>query len=219
MERLLQNVRDIDQRTKDLVFGYARMFNTDSIIPMEICYICLLFYYCIPEYFVQCGKEMEIISSDENNGKINDIAQIKNKEDRWSWIPIQGNMIINPAKNPNAIIQWTVKINIKFSMIGIHSSYSLHNNDPDYHWYGASNYDDQFRKGDIIKMELNVPKRQLIYYKNDKLSKVAFDNIKLNKKYHLAITAHTVSALVKDNVELIDFDIKGHKSLSFFDDK
>ena len=122
----LQKVGDIDQRTKDLVFGYVRIFNTDSIIPMEICYICLLFYYSIPEYFVQCGKEMEIISSDDNNGQINDLAQIKNDEEPWQWISVHGNMIINPRHNPNAIIQWTIKSNIEFSIIGIHSSF--------FHW-------------------------------------------------------------------------------------
>ena len=68
-------------------------------------------------------------------------------------------------------------------------------------------------------MELNIPKRHLIYYNNDKLSQIAFNNIEMTKKYHLAIKVHTISASAKDNVELIDFNIKGHKSLSFCDDK
>ena len=76
-----------------------------------------------------------------------------------------------------------------------------------------------FRKGDTIKIELNIPKRQLIYYKNDKLSDVEFNNIEISKEYHLAIKVHTMDALAKDNVELIDFDIKGYKSLSFCDQK
>ena len=53
-------------------------------------------------------------------------------------------------------------------MIGIHSSY-LFDKNPDYHWYGAVDERDMFHRGDIIKMELNIPERRLIYYKNDKL--------------------------------------------------
>ena len=93
--RVSQKVKDIDQSTKNLVSGYLRIFNSESIIPIEICYICLLFYYIVPEYFVVYGEGIKIISSDDNNGRIDNIVQMSKKAPWFEWISVKGNVIIN----------------------------------------------------------------------------------------------------------------------------
>ena len=208
-----QHIDTISQRTKDVVFGYIRISsNVDMIIPIEICYICLLFYYLVQEKFIECGDEMEIISSDEENNKINDTAKVKKEVDGWRWIDaIHGNMMINLKLNPEAIAIWTITgNNEKVFGMGIHSSYSIDSKDLVKLPYFASRY---CRRGDIMKMELNIPKLKVIFYKNDEMTKEQDIEI-ADKEYHLVIRLHTFRVKKGDYIRLTDFHIKGDKLLS-----
>ena len=221
----LLKVKEINEQTKNAVFGYIRLSYSQTIIPMEIQYICLLFYYLIPEQFIKCDSGLTTLSSDENAGRINDIAQMEKSEDdatRWIWLLVQGNMIIDSLTNPDIIVEWIIESNVKFCCIGIHSTYSIDAYDAfDYDWYGRDiNVAEEFDRDDTIKMVLNIPQRQLRFYKNGKLSKVVFNDIEVEKKkYHLAIKVHTLQSNDKDTVKLIDFSVKGEKSLSYFSDQ
>ena len=75
--------------------------------------------------------------------------------------------------------------------------------------------DCRYDKGDVIKMQYNVLEQRLRFYKNGKLSKQMVKDIDVSKEYHLIIKIHSLEAKIKDSVDLIDFKIKGNKSLSF----
>ena len=227
----LQLVKEIDERTKNLVYGYIRIYNQPSIaVPMEICYICLLFYYLIPEKFIKCDDGLNIKSSDKGENKEDDIGELQKipllKMGETKWLRVHGNMIIDPILNPNAIISWTIKSKVEFCQIGIHSNYTDEaDDDCDYEWYGQSDEKDSFYQGAEIKLELDIPKRKLIFYKNDMLTKIAFDNIDLNKQYHLVVKLHQYNNNnfakfgPKGEVKLIDFDMKGHEYVAFYHNK
>ena len=223
----LQQVKEIDERSKNLVCGYVRISNPIAIIPMDICYICLLFYYLIPEKFIKASDNLNIKSSDKDNNQEDDVAELQSipasELQGVSWLRVHGNMIIDPTLNPKAIISWTIKSKVEFCQIGIHSNYTdAAQKDCDYEWYGANNEDDYFWKGDEIKLELNIPKEQITYYRNGKLSKVTFENIDLNKKYHLVLKLHQYNnndfqtSGPSGQVQLIDYHVQGHQYLSFY---
>ena len=204
-----KELKEIDQASKDTVYGYIRIFNTETIIPMEICYLCLLFYYFIPEQFLKYGDNIDVSSSDASNGKSNDIANLDMRDsNEWVYAILYGNMIINPIKNPNAIIEWTIKNEIASFVVGIHSTRKI---------LGESRkYVRAFSKGDVIKMELNIPKRELIFLKNDKHRHICRD-IDTSKEYHLWATVCTILSTASDNyVQLMDYQVKGHQCLSFY---
>ena len=213
-----QTTKDIDQRTKDLVFGFIHLSNLQSTIPTEICYLCLLFYYLIPERFVLCGDGLQISSSDENNGKVDDIIKIVIETKSWKWVLAHANMIINPKDNPDIIVEWTIKCDMEFVIIGIHQSY-----DEDYvkyKWYGVGDFNYNFAKGDEIKMVFDATKQKLIFYKNGELSKKEVNNIDISKQYHLLIKVfYDYEEPESGTVQLLDCNVTGGNSLSFHSNK
>ena len=80
---------------------------------MDIYYLCLLFYYLVPEQFIKCGKHIEPLTSYKT--MLNDIARIKCNRYRGNTY-IYGDVNIYPKDNPNAIMEWTIKV---FSYITI----------------------------------------------------------------------------------------------------
>ena len=230
----LQKVKRIDQRSKDLVFGYVHQLNPELIIP-EINYICLLYYYLIAERFILCTEKIKIFSSDENDEPKNDIFEWNNdcQNDDDQWTNIHGNVIINPSENPKAIITWTIKVLSKADtyIIGIHSIYEdsvgYGGDQAGYGWWGSSNTmigtrsnysycKERFTFGDVIKLELNVANKEVTYYKNGEKINFVFENIDISSSYHLLLRV-----LKRDNVpkgQLIDFEIIGHESMSFYDE-
>ena len=93
-------------------------------------------------------------------------------------MPIHGNVITNSKINPNLIAEWNIKNNIQCCVIGIHSTYTLETYfKKDYGWNGAGGHEEYFSSGDTIKMELNIPMKQLKYYKNANLSGVVYNDI------------------------------------------
>ena len=126
--------------------------------------------------------------------------------------------MINAKENPDVVVEWTIKSNIMYSIIGIGDKYTTSGMDSiTYRWYGAGDFgiDCRYDKGDVIKMQLNIPERILRFYKNGVLSNKIVKDINVSKEYHLIIKIHSTDAAIKDSVYLIDFNIKGHKSLSF----
>ena len=210
----VQQLKDIDQRTKDLVLGCIRIFNLRTMIPKEICYLCILFYYLIVDRFVYCGESIEITSSDEKNRKISDIATITDASG-YRWLYVHGNVMINPKENTDVIVEWTIQVNVRYFIIGIDSSY-LNFGDLSYEMYLAPWDDDDFNKGDLIKMEWNISKRQVVFYTNGKLSEKVVNNISMSKEYHLVVKIYTNEAVSGDGVKLIDFNINPQKKVSFY---
>ena len=131
----INKVKLIDQKPKDLMFGYIRKSNEDisyTTTPMMIKYICLLYYYLISEQFVKCDASDFQISSSEKNG-IGDT--IKLKRGYWCTRMAHGNIIINPVMNPNLIATWTLKISEAKCGIGIHSKYDSDQIVAHYGWF------------------------------------------------------------------------------------
>ena len=120
----LKKIKSIDQKTKDLIFGYIRESNESisyTTIPMMINYICLLYYH-LTDRFTKCGVGMEITSSNSNDSNKNDVVQLHNGNFD-DWRNIHGNIIINPRDNPNLIATWVIKMTFDCCIIGIHSGY------------------------------------------------------------------------------------------------
>ena len=114
------------------------------------------------------------------------------------------------------------KTNIPSCSIGIDFTYS--SMDPStisegYYWHGTLDGMDNFRNGDVIAMELNVPKRKVLFYKNYKLSDKVFYDIDISKEYHLVIELDALNARDGDNIQLLDFNVQGRQSLTFYENK
>ena len=227
----LKQVKYIDQGAKDLVFGYARQLPLQMAISVMINYICLLYYYLVPEKFIYSESNMEISSSEESDGTKNDVVRIlKCSADHPSFFNVHGNVIINPKENPNIIATWTIKVGSGQCIIGIHSKYD------DYHSYGkwerSKNYGwsggglilgtntykfdnvDTFGKDDIIRIEMDVGQRTLKFYKNNKITNVMFNDIDIYACYHLMVRINTARA-IGSCFKIIDFDFNKYKCLHF----
>ena len=238
----LKTIKWIDQRNKDLMFGFIREINElYTTIPMMINYICLLYYYLIPEKFIKCSSNLNITSSDSNK---NDVVTICKYSSEWE--NMHGNVIINTENNPNVIATWTVKTNSVCCIIGIHSMYDDENicygddyNDSEsgsnrmspnygwegeggrigtgYTWYGGGGME-KFDDGDnVIKMELNVSKKQLKFYKNGQETKVVFNDIDITTDYHLMIRCYPKQHQINVySFQIMEFTITNNNSISFY---
>ena len=235
---LLNQIKQIDQRTKDVTFGFIRE-STKSIkyttIPMMINYICLLYYYVVFDKFIRCGKSIKIESS---NSKNNNIAT-STPSVSSHYGSIHGNVIINPRRNPQVIATWTIKVNTSHCAIGIHSAYgtnsiSFGSKYINYGWKGdgtimepnAGGWSsgkgwfgyDGFGSGDVIKIELNIAKKQLKFYKNDEETDFEIGHIDLRKNYHLMVELGRKQRFetTYPSLEIIDFDMKNCENLCYY---
>ena len=68
-----------------------------------------------------------------------------------------------------------------------------------------------FEFGDVVKMQLNVPKRKLIFDKGDGL--VSTD-INMHRDYHLVINLTSIK--LNDYVQLLDFNVQGYNTLFLY---
>ena len=208
----LREAKHIDQKTKNLVFGHIRLSNNELNIPMPIYYLCLLYYYLIPDKFIICDDGLNISSSNKNDKEMKDMINIPIRKD--CWMMAHGNMIINTSANPDAIVSWTIQNSIKSFCVGIHNF----NSEGIYFWNREDYEKSRNCKDDLIKMELNVRRKKLSFYKNGKLRKVC-SNL-TDAEYRLAVRVHGWFSLNKGsgNAKLI-CTITGHKSLSFHDNR
>eukprot|EP01084_Bolivina_argentea_P134831 237702_1 len=207
---------NIDEKTKNIVFGFIRLSNPKIIIPVEICGICALFYYIkiIEKFNVSVFNK--ISSSDKENNKIYDIVRIDLSNSSGyekHWATVHADVIIDPKLNPNCIAEWTIKNTFDHCQIGIQKSF-CNNGLIDYKWY-CHDRKGKFGKGDVIKMQLNVPNRTLIFWKNGELSVIKHENIAL-KQYHLTIKFNTKTLSIDhDNVQLMDFNVEQYTEMIF----
>ena len=233
----LQKVKSSNQGRKDLIFGFIRESSKSisyTTIPVMINYICLL-YYIVKDKFIK--TKMEITSSDTNNTEQGDIALLDpSNHQLMRWLTAHGNIIMNPTENPNVIATWTIKVDTGLCTIGIDSEYvdpppiyiyTFYETSRWYRWDGwdgMQNDDrtqnkkqdkDKFKRGDVIKMQLDVPNKKLIFYRNDKRTNIVFDDIDVSKNYHLEINVycHGIRSLA---TQIIDFNVINHNSLTFY---
>ena len=69
----LNKTKGIDQRIKDLVFGYIRECTKPigyTTFPVMINYSCLLYYHVLFDKLVGCGKSIKISSSNDKNNNM-----------------------------------------------------------------------------------------------------------------------------------------------------
>ena len=115
----LKQVRNANQRMKDLISGYIRLHYTNNNIPVGINYICLL-YYLIKDKFGKHGESLKLSSSDENTADL-DIVE---HDDNDLWNTVYGTVDIDTSKCKDGIADWTLEIEDKYTYIGIDSSVS-----------------------------------------------------------------------------------------------
>eukprot|EP01083_Nonionella_stella_P215790 776312_1 len=131
------NIQYVDAYYKYIVSGFIHhLEKTNSvhcIIPDIVFGITLLFYYD-NEFFMKCGKDMDITSTDVAKQKHNVVTLRNNYHSGIRYGPhsntAYGNIIINTHKFPNSIYKWVLSVNMSIHiestaiscLIGIHSS-------------------------------------------------------------------------------------------------
>lgn len=203
-----KQVRNVNQRSKDLINGYIRLEYENSNIPIAINHICLI-YHLIKDGFGKHGERLKLSSS--NSGSTNyDVVETKSGD--WKWNTVYGTVDIDTEKFKNMIANWTFKVDFKCGAIGIDSSNSQHTdtfcfgkaddaNNYGWHTNGQlfSSSEPHIRDAllfgpkDIIKMELNVAKKMLKFYKNDVDVNLQFNDIDTSKTYRLAVSLYNES--------------------------
>ena len=180
----LERLNEIDQGTKDIVFGYLRRIraSSDSItqlynIPPLISSLCLLFYH-FGQFFDEAPACLEM--SGNNNNTVTKILNsgVHNSIYSKEWI----------EANQNKIVELTVKFNqhgagacIAYGVVN--SEHSLSIESTFYNIKGAfciwnsgyayrngkcvSSSAMKTRTGDVVKMTLDFAKRQIKLIKND----------------------------------------------------
>ena len=100
----LQNIKLVDQRTKDIVYGFIKRMEKSLLlkhIPIEIYDICLAFYY-FPEFFNKAREDCFKISDDKLTiTAIMDCSYHKHTIFMKRWID----------SNTNIIAKWRFRIN------------------------------------------------------------------------------------------------------------
>ena len=188
-----------DEGTRVLLFGYSRQIQKEiqHIIPDTVIIICLSYYY-INEYFADAPGDYSV----DKTGQI--IEKVNNVLNRSSCYGFKEIKSLNAG-----IYTWKFRLNGKYTSmyIGITSKYEKLKEDfwnmyDGYNYCitstgrkkscgkGSDYYTNGYAAGDIIKMELNLNKKTLKYYKNDHDQGVAYSNIKCGEliNYKMAIS-------------------------------
>lgn len=210
MSQCLRTAKNANQRTKDLINGYIRLKSKNLNIPIVINYVCLL-YYLLKDRFGKHGKALKL--SSDTNSKHYNIVKSKQTQTFAIWNTAYGDVDIDTNKFKDMIVNWTLKMEGYYGVIGIApSNYSkteggfvfrFANDDTPgiYGWHGntgclrstglsggGKDCGLKFGKGDTIKMELNVKEKVLKFYRNSDNNHVKIDNIDTTKIYRLAIS-------------------------------
>eukprot|EP01084_Bolivina_argentea_P193173 331454_1 len=235
MQHFYKQMKQIDNETKNLVFGFIRqklwkhisnLSNTYGI-PELIIYICLTFYY-IPESFGICPSHVIGILSNRTT-----IIKYGNKH-AWNNTTY-GHRIIH--SNSNSINKWKIKINTLFNHESIVIGFTSNNNnsinydfsqqyDVNYAWTNKGKFlqsgnvmnrhsNCKFSQGDIIILTLDLRRLQIIYELNDSNKKHCVENIAKgnNIKYQLAVSMYHYG----DSISIIDhWFVKPKQTNSFF---
>lgn len=201
-------LQDVDQKEKDIVFGYMKDINQsieiDYIIPSLVLHSCLLYYYQ-PEYFA-------IIATEDNEQSVN----ISNDKMTVSLIPNQwascfGNVEIHSMSK--RICRWSIRVkgeggvsNAKLLVVGVSGNGSLsdvffHQNEENS--FACNGVGDQWingtisniknlcawEHGDLIGIKLDLKQRTMEYFCNGKTQGIIHENISISDaiSYRLAV--------------------------------
>ena len=225
MSTNFDRLKFVDERFKCLVYGFTNELNKDSNMSIkEIANLCILYYYEM-ERFIRCSKDIEIIDGDQAGTQ--NIVNVVNAV--TSWRSAYGEMIIDSIKYPNAVYQWTFKINMNSVSIGIvsvqddiendnsvegylgwHNKFYALGNDGDLESSSQGYPQDTIYKerstvGDIITMIYNAKNKTLSFIKNETPVKIACKDVDIATKYRLAIS--TWCRGQDETIELTDFKI------------
>ena len=186
-ENLFIKHKNVDNKTINIVFGFIRrcqmlLPNNNPLynIPSLVEHLCIC-YYWIREYFTSHGN---IITLNENKN----IAI--SKGDMWDTNTVYGNIDIDDK--PKLYI-WLIKLYSKTysAYFGLDSSNKQFcNDDFSQYQHNCSEFygKTERNENDVIKMELNVLNKTLVFYINDEYQGIVFDNINFkNKTYYFAV--------------------------------
>ena len=101
----LVNIKDVDQKTKDIVFGYIHRMESSlnfELIPPLVSHLCLLFYY-IQEFFAQIRNDYFKLS--QNKLKVTNISQ--------KGVGFDHSILLNKwiDSTSKCIVKWTFIVN------------------------------------------------------------------------------------------------------------
>ena len=208
------NLALVDARTKDLISGYMRTFETS---PKEITKLCLAFYVTI-EYFSKCGKSIILLTKDKHN----DLVSANRPK---TWNTAYGDLSIVIRNTPNHVYSWTVSTTQRTIVIGLDSSeYSTLDNiwslsKGIYHCWATNaglrtNQQDSWNDdacevygepiacySQLITMELNCKERTIRYIWNGKDYGVAFRNLDDGLSYRFFVCINRNAS-----VQLLNFE-------------
>eukprot|EP01083_Nonionella_stella_P161989 531307_1 len=206
------DIEKADSRIICLVYGYIRCIEQSlgHTIPDEIVLICLSFYYS-NEYFALAAEHYKI---DHESKRIE-------KTERAYDSSAFGNRKI--PSHLGGIYVWTFEILYRDTSmyIGITSDHDKIGTDLWKNTVGTNcclsttgtkvknnkrkSYSSGFDKGDVIKMELDLDHKRLIYHSKGTGSKIAFEiPCGPSIAYQMAISFLNA----KSKIELIDFGVK-----------
>ena len=228
----LQEMKLVDQKTKDIVIGFIKIIENElsygTIIPSLVITTCILFYH-FPEFFTVYGDDITV----------NDTSTIITlTTSRFIHQASFGNVKIT---GNNCIYSWTIQCleqNGYASFIGIDASNkSLINNfvperrpelinyyamdsRGNIHTHSHQQSQGHFRRryeirycsgfdiDDTIKMNVDTINKTIEYYVNDEYQGVAFKNIEIeNPEIEYYLVVHMGSSHYADDssFEIVDF--------------
>eukprot|EP01084_Bolivina_argentea_P297262 512103_1 len=223
--------KQIDDKTKNIVYGYIRRYR--KLLPNDIIYydipslvqhLCISYYWTPKEYFTYHGIHMSVNTA-------RNVATMNKEGYNPEGVTVYGNIDIDDSL---LIYKWSFKIihdDDSAMSIGIDSSnkpekfcnntfvfensndfYAIRNNGWKYSFLIANEEESEpysgWTQGDTVKMELNTMQKTLGYYVNDKYHGIAFDNIDCkNKTYKMAVCMSNWSYNAEGELELIAFEV------------
>ena len=202
----LQKVKQVEQSTKDVVFGYIkRSYNDKKIIPELILYICLSYYYQFEIFDKElCSKELKISGLDKNI--------ITKTEGPHSFeCNVFGKQWID--SNTNKILKWIIKHISGDKDIGIgivNNKYNINEEQDPWHNENAFMYyfngsvhmkrtamdgcKIQCIEGQTIRFIVDFSKSIIKIETNDDVqNEIIYDNLERgeNTKYKLIVSIYT----------------------------
>ena len=225
------NLKLVDEHTKLLGHGYLRELNNrNNPVPKEIIFMCILYSY----QFEQFGQHTPKITLSSNGHilNVNNVATISTSKEFGAWENVYGEYEIDIEKQPNcAILEWTFKINAFYVSLGLCSiNRKLSETDKycfdpsvcaDCVYYALGDtglleyrdnnnkfnkdfYSKRTRKGDTIKMILNMKEKSLTFIRNKENIGIAYSEIDATKIYCLAVSIYFE---INDYVEMTEFSV------------
>lgn len=109
MSTLFSLLKYVDDRSRDLAFGYIRLESklqqlNQYEIPKEIKNLCLMYFFEFEQFYEYDAKKLKVSSSSEY--RQNDIVE---QIATGCWYSVYTRFIIDPQQQPNGIFIWKVQ--------------------------------------------------------------------------------------------------------------